>query len=99
MREIVARRSKVTLIEVESDLRSGWKNDFPPSVGYQVSVNELTDTFLYLSALLGAGWARGATHLFLASEAEGQENIDVGGNIVQHPHAMDSVTTTPAVSG
>jgi hypothetical protein len=98
MREIVARRSKVTLIEVESDLRSGWKNDFPPTVGYQVSVNELTDTFLFLSALLGAGWARGATHLFLASEAEVQENVELGGTTVQHPHAMYSVVTQTALS-
>ncbi|MCU1349560.1 MAG: hypothetical protein JWO56_2590 [Acidobacteria bacterium] len=98
LREIVERCPKAALIEVESDLRSAWRNDFPPSVGYQVAVNELSDTYLYLSALLGAGWARGATHLFLASEAEVQENIDVGGNIVQHPHAMYSVITQSAVS-
>jgi perosamine synthetase len=98
MREIVARRPKVTLVEVESDFRSGWRNDFPPTVGYQVAVNELTDTFLYLSALLGAGWARGATHLFLASEAEVQENVELEGRVVQHPHAMYSVVTQTAIS-
>ncbi|MGH9423876.1 MAG: hypothetical protein ACRD3J_28125, partial [Thermoanaerobaculia bacterium] len=96
--EIAARRPAVTLVEVDSDLRSSWKNDFPPSAGYQVSVNELTDTFLYLSALIAAAWARGATYLFLASEAEVQENIDLEGNIVQHPHAMYSVITQSAVS-
>jgi hypothetical protein len=98
LRDIVARRANVTLIEVESDLRSSWRNDFPPSVGYRVAVNELVDTFLYLSALLAAGWTRGVTHLFLASEAEVQENVELGGQIVQHPHAMYSVATQAAVS-
>jgi hypothetical protein len=98
MRQIVARRPKITLIEVESDLRSSWRNDFPPSAGYQVSVNELTDTFLYLSALLGASWAHGVTHLLLASEAEVQENVELDGTIVQHPHAMYSVVTQTALS-
>jgi hypothetical protein len=97
LREIAARRPAMTLVEVNSDLRSSWRNDFPPVVGYQVSVNELTDTFLYLSAMIAAGWARGATHLFLASEAEVQESIDLDGNIVQHPHAMYSVVTQSAV--
>jgi hypothetical protein len=98
LREIVIRRPRLTLMEVESDLRAAWRNDFPPTVGYQVAVNELTDTFLYLAALLGAGWAAGATHLFLASEAEVQENVETGGAIVQHPHAMYSVVTQSAVS-
>jgi hypothetical protein len=98
LREIAVRRPAMTVVEVDSDLRSSWRNDFPPTVGYQVAVNEITDTFLYLSALIAAGWARGATHLFLASEAEVQENIDLNGNIVQHPHAMYSVVTQSAVS-
>jgi hypothetical protein len=98
MREIVARRSNIELLEVESDLRASWRNDFPPTVGYQVAVNELVDTFLYLAVLLAAAWSRGATHLFLASEAEVQENVEVRGMTVQHPHAMYSVATQSAVS-
>ncbi|HEX3584202.1 MAG TPA: hypothetical protein VH087_20730, partial [Thermoanaerobaculia bacterium] len=98
LREIAARRPAVTLVEVDSDLRSSWLNGFPPTVGYQVSVNELTDTFLYLAALIAAAWTRGATHLFLASEAEVQESAELEGNIVQHPHAMYSVVTQSAVS-
>jgi hypothetical protein len=98
LREIVARRPNSSLVEVESDFRSTWRNDFPPTVGYAVAVNELTDTFLYLAALLAAAWSRGATHLFLASEAEVQENVDVSGQVVQHPHAMYSVVTQTAVS-
>jgi hypothetical protein len=58
-----------------------------------VSVNEISDTFLYTAALLLAGLAEGATHLFLASEAEVSENIAVGGRVVQHPHFMYSAVT------
>jgi hypothetical protein len=98
LREIGRRRPNASLVEVESDLRASWRNDFPPTVGYQVAVNEQVDTFLYLSALLGAAWSRGATHLFLASEAEVQENVEIAGRVVQHPHAMYSVATQEAVS-
>ena len=97
LREIAARRPAMTLVEVISDLRSSWRNDFPPVVGYQVSVNELTDTFLYLSAMIAAGWARGATHLFLASEAEVKESIELAGKIVQHPHESYSVIAQAAI--
>lgn len=98
LRDVAARRPGVTLVEVQSDLRSAWKNDFPPSAGYQVAVNELSDTFLYLSSLLVAAWSHGATHLFLASEAEVQENAEIGGRVVQHPHAMYSAVTQSALS-
>ncbi len=94
----MAARRAVELVEVESDLRACWKNDFPPAVGFQVAVNELTDTFLYFAALLAVAFLRGATHLFLASEAELQESAEVGGRIVQHPHAMYSAATQRALS-
>ncbi|HWW61278.1 MAG TPA: aminotransferase class I/II-fold pyridoxal phosphate-dependent enzyme, partial [Thermoanaerobaculia bacterium] len=98
LREIVARRRNLSLVEVQSDFRACWKNDFPPDAGYPVAVNELTDTFLYLASLIAAAWTRGATHLFLASEGEVQENIEFNGSVVQHPHAMYSVATQGAVS-
>jgi len=93
----MAERREVTLLEVESDLRESWKNDFPPTVGYPVSVNEITDTWLYLAALLVCAVALGATHLFLASEAEVQDNVEVDGRIVQHPHFMYSRASQRAV--
>ncbi|HLX09352.1 MAG TPA: hypothetical protein VKY89_15985 [Thermoanaerobaculia bacterium] len=93
----MAARRDVTLLEVESDLRAAWKNDFPPLVGYPVAVNEITDTFLYLAALLVCAVALGATRLFLASEAEVQENVELDGRIVQHPHCMYSRATQLAV--
>jgi hypothetical protein len=93
----MAERREVTLLEVESDLRGSWQNDFPPTAGYPVSVNEITDTWLYFSALLVCAVALGATHLFLASEAEVQDNVEVDGRIVQHPHFMYSRATQRAI--
>jgi hypothetical protein len=90
-------RRDVTLLEVESDLRGSWKNDFPPTAGYPVSVNEITDTWLYLAALLVCAVALGATHLFLAAEAEVQDNVELDGRIVQHPHCMYSRASQRAV--
>ena len=92
LREIVKRRD-VELIEVESDYRANFDHGFAQSLGYMISVNELTDTFLYFGALLAAGAASGATHLFLASEAEVQENISLDGRLIQHSHFMYSTIT------
>jgi 7-cyano-7-deazaguanine synthase in queuosine biosynthesis len=94
----IAARRDVELLEVESDLRASWRNEFPPLAGYPVAVNEMTDTFLYFSVLLVCAVALGATHLFLASEAELQDNAEVGGRIVQHPHCMYSQATQRAVA-
>jgi hypothetical protein len=95
----IGRRRAVELVEVESDLRAAWRNDFPPRVGYPVAVNEITDTFLYTAALVVVAALRGATHLFLASEAEVQENVEIGGQVVQHPHFMYSAATQGALAG
>jgi hypothetical protein len=95
----IARRRDVEVAEVASDLRSLWRNDFPPSVGYPVAVNEITDTFLYTAALLVVGVLGGATHLFLASEAEVQESIALAdGGVVQHTHFMYSAATQRAIA-
>ena len=85
-----ARRRAVTLVEVCSDFRSAWDNHFADRLGYPVAVNELTDTHLYLAALLAAGTALGVTHFFLASENELQENVERDGRVVQHTHFMYS---------
>jgi exopolysaccharide biosynthesis predicted pyruvyltransferase EpsI len=95
--EIGSRRA-VTLVEVTSDLRATWENHYPFRVGYPVSVNETSDAFLYLSALLVVSMALGATHLFLASETEVQQNAVREGRIVQHPHFMYSAATQRALS-
>ncbi len=96
MREIVERRA-VTHLEVTSDYRACWDNAFPWGLGYPIAVNELSDTFLYWGALLAAGVAVGAPHLFLASEAEVQETVALDGRTVQHPHMMYSTITQRAL--
>jgi hypothetical protein len=93
----IGTRRKVTLVDVVSDFRSTWDNAFAGRLGYPLAVNELTDTFLYLSSLLAAGAAIGATRLFLASEAELQVNALLGGRIVQHSHFMYSAATQRAL--
>jgi hypothetical protein len=90
LQEITQRR-ELTLVEVESDFRANWGLGSPD--GYEFGLNEVTDTFLYLSSTLAVGIALGAPHLFLASEVEVNENIEVGGRVVQHPHFMYSVVT------
>ncbi|MEX1118666.1 MAG: hypothetical protein WEB60_07715, partial [Terrimicrobiaceae bacterium] len=93
----IQSRRNVELIEVHSTLRSAWNNGYPGSLGYQISLNEVSDTFLYFSSLLVVGYVRNVPHLFLASEAEVQENTEVEGIPVQHPHCMYSGSTQRAL--
>lgn len=95
--EEISRRRNVELVEVGSDFRVCWQNDFPGKLGYSIAVNELTDTFLYLAAMLVVGWTRGAPRLFLASEAEVQESVMRDDRVVQHQHFMYSAATQQAV--
>ncbi|MEP7271999.1 MAG: hypothetical protein ABI882_10885, partial [Acidobacteriota bacterium] len=96
--EEVTRRAPVQLVEVESDYRANLYHGFAQDLGYQVSVNEITDVFLYLGALIAVGAALKVTHLFVASELEVQENISLNNEVVQHSHFMYSVATLSAVS-
>jgi hypothetical protein len=95
--EIQARRDAV-FVEVYSDFRSIWDDGFSIVLGYRISVNELTDTFIYTSSLLAVGAALGRTRLFLASEAEVQENAFINGSIIQHRHFMYSAATQRALA-
>ena len=92
MSEIVRRRG-VELVEVESDFRGSWRNDFAGATRYRLSVNEVTDTQLFFAAALAVAAARGARSVWLASEAEVQESTRIGGAIVQHRHFMYSAVT------
>ncbi len=69
----VQRRRGLELVEVHSDFRGCWDNNFA-AVRYRRSVNELTDTFLYFAAALVVAVARGARSVYLASETEVQES-------------------------
>jgi hypothetical protein len=96
--QAIRERRNAVFVEVISDFRNSWDNGFTSQRGYAVAVNELTDTFLYMSSLLVAGATLGRTRLYLASEAEVQENAEVDGVIVQHPHFMYSAATQRALS-
>jgi len=92
----ITRRRELELIEVRSDLRGNWKNDF--DVRYAVGTNEVTDTFLYLASALVVGAARGARFVMMASEAEVQENHKLRGMVVQTRHFMYSAATHQALN-
>ncbi|MGE0129558.1 MAG: hypothetical protein AB7U82_15885 [Blastocatellales bacterium] len=94
----IQRRRDVTLIEVESDYRANLDLSFAQKRGYMISVNELTDTFIYAASLLAAGVAAGASLLFLASETQVQENVERGGRVIQHNHFMYSAITQGALN-
>ncbi len=81
------------LVEVRTDARKLWENGYAGRLGYGLAVSELTDTHLYFASLLIAGAAAGATHLFLASEADVQTMDERDGTLIQSPHFMYSVAT------
>lgn len=91
--ETVAAHPAVEHVEVRSNLRECWDNSFPRTLGYEVAVNELTDTMLYLCAAFVVAWARGGGHALLASEAEVQTLSLRDGRVIQHPHFMYSAIT------
>ena len=93
----VPRRRAFTLVEVISEFRSVTDNHFADRMGYPFAVSETTDTHLYLAALLAAGLSLGATHFFVASENEAQENVERDGRVVQHPHVMYTACTLAAL--
>ncbi len=93
----IQTRKNVEFIEVHSDYRTILDNAFSTRLGYNFSVNEISDTLLYTASLIAAGVAAGATHLFMASEAEVQENAEIGGKTIQHKHFMYSAVTQRAI--
>ncbi|MFN0124145.1 MAG: hypothetical protein ACKV2V_26900, partial [Blastocatellia bacterium] len=94
----ISRRRDAELVEVVSNYRGVWKNDYAYSIGYRMSINEMTDTFLYLASLLAVSVAKGVPHLFLASEIEVNETLEIGGRTVQHPHFMYSIISLGVMS-
>jgi 7-cyano-7-deazaguanine synthase in queuosine biosynthesis len=94
--EIQSRRG-LELVEVKSNLRSCWDNMYAAG-RYQVAVSELTDTFLYFAAALAVAAARGASGVYLASESETLDSIEICGQIVQIKHFMFSEATQRSLS-
>jgi hypothetical protein len=93
-----ASRLDAPHVEVRTGARALWENGFAGRIGYPLAVSELTDAHLYFASLLIAGAATGATHLFLASEADVQTNAVHDGRFLQISHFMYSVATQAAIS-
>lgn len=94
----VQRRRGVELVEVTSDFRATWHNLASREKGFPLSLNELTDTFLYTAALAITGYARGVPNLFLASENEVASNSVEQGLYLQHSHFMYSALTQAGIA-
>lgn len=94
----IQRRRDVALVEVNSDFRSCFDNLNERAGRFGVSVNEISDTFLYFAAAWAVAYARGARAVFLASEAEVQESIRREGMVVQYTHFMYSAVSQRALS-
>jgi hypothetical protein len=94
----VQRRRGLELVEVVSDFRATWNNLVPRERGYPLSLNEISDTFLYTATLAVTCYARGVTRLFLASENEVASNSVEQGVYLQHAHFMYSALTQAGIA-
>lgn len=91
-------RTGLELVEVTSDARTCVVNDHPLIARYELAVSELTDTLLYFAVCWATGWVRGASAVYLASEAEVQESIRRDGMIVQIVHVGFTGATQRALT-
>ena len=96
--EAMQSRHGLEVLEVVSDFRGCWNNRVPRRMGYPLSTNELSDTFLYTAGLVVCGYLRGIDRLFLASETELSENAVEDGVFLQHSHFMYSPLTQATLS-
>jgi perosamine synthetase len=94
---ILARRP-FELLELESDLRGILEHDFARP-RYKASLNEINDCFLHLANAIVVAFARNIGNVYMASEAEVQQNARHGGLIVEHRHRMYSAVTLQALDG
>ncbi|MGK2876955.1 MAG: hypothetical protein ACSLFF_00020 [Solirubrobacterales bacterium] len=85
-------------VEVSSNMRTCFVNNHPAAARYWLAVSELTDTLLYFSVCWVVGWLRGASGVFLASEAETQESVRRDGMVIQSEHFVTSGATQRALS-
>jgi hypothetical protein len=96
--EQMRQRFGLEVLEEHSDLRGNWNNVVPRQWGFDISMNEISDTLLYTAALAVCGYVRGATGLYLASEAEVSQNHVEDGVYLQLKHFMYSALTQAGIS-
>jgi hypothetical protein len=93
----ITRRLPVDLVEVRSDYRTAWDNEFSRAEGCRMSVNELSDVLLYQATTLAAAAASGIGRSFQAAEADLQYNASDHGEVIQHGHFASSAATHAAL--
>jgi hypothetical protein len=93
----IPSRLPVDLVEVTSDFRACWDNDFAGLEGSLITVNELTDVLLYQAVTVAVAAASGISRSFLASEADLQYNASIGGDVIQHGHFASAAVTQAAL--
>jgi len=98
MREIV-KRSRCQWVRVGSDLRRIWDNGFPRQRGYEHSVNEITDTFLYSAAALAVAFARRCQNVSIAAELLLGQDRTYHGRVVPDFYYMYDAITLGALNG
>jgi perosamine synthetase len=96
MADIQSRRG-LELIDVSSTLRGCWNIGFT-APRYPIGVSEIGDAFLFCAVALVVAFSRGASSIYLASEAELQQSAWFGGQIVQYRHFMYSAATQRSLS-
>ncbi len=94
----IDRRLPVDLVEVRSDFRACWRNEFSGNAGCLITVNELTDVLLYQATTIAAAAAAGIGRTLQASEADLQYNASRRGQVIQHGHFASAAPTHLAVS-
>jgi perosamine synthetase len=93
------QRRGVELVEVESTLRGCWDLGFAARTrGYEIGPVHLGDTILFFAAALVVAVARGASAVYMASEAEVQESTWLGGQIVRFKDFAYAASTQHALS-
>src|SRR5262249_39724359 len=96
--QAIQERRNPVFVEVVSDFLMSYDAAFSLKQRYGIHLHDLTGTYPFMTNLLAVGAALGRTRLFLASEAEVQENAEIAGRIVQLPEFCYSAATQRALA-
>lgn len=93
--ESVGDRPDCELVEVRSNLRQCWDNDFPRRLGHDAGVADLTDPLLYLAFAVVVGWHRAAGRVVTGGTAElGTPSVAVGELLRRRGVGVSSLTAS-----
>jgi hypothetical protein len=93
----IVKRLPVELMEVRSDFRTCWENNFSHRDGCRFSVHEMSDLPLFQTATMVAAATSGIGRMFMASEADIQYNGARGAGVVLHPEFASCAVTQSAL--